>query len=139
MKPSDVVVDDDTSDILDMKDEPDLSDVVKELLTMLLDLANEAGLYAFLLCDGLYWRLIGHLTRFNLKPPSLPLLTPEEDDLKSPPSTSSSGSKTKQRKTIARAMLPDVILEEYSLSEEYGSTGMNNPFNRTTLEQPVPE
>ena len=106
---------------------------------MLLDPANEAGLYAFLLCDGLYWRLIGHLTSFNLEPPTPPLLTPEEVDLKSLPSTSSSGLKKKPWETIARAMLPEVILEEYSLSEEYGSTGMNSYLNRTTLEQPVPE
>ena len=126
MKPSDVAVDEETSDILDMKDEPDLSDVVKELLTMLLDPANEAGLYAFLHCDGLHWRMIGHLTRFNLESSTSPLLTQQEVHLKSILSTSSSGMK-KPRKTIAREMLiPEVILEEYSLSEEYDCTGLNS-------------
>ena len=139
MKPTDVVVDDDTSDILDMKDEPDLSDVAKELLTMLLDPANEAGLYAFLHCDGLYWRLIVHLTCFNLEPSTPPLLTPEEVDLKSLPSTSSSGLKKKPWETMSRTMLPEVILEEYSLSKEYYSTELNSSLGKTTMEQPVSE
>ena len=89
MNPSDVIVDDETYDIQDIKDEPDLSDVVNELLTMLLDPVEDVGLYAFLHCDGPYWRLIGHMTRSNLKSLPPPLLTPEEVPLKSLPSTSS--------------------------------------------------
>jgi len=140
VKPTEVV-DEETSDILDMKDEPDLSDVVKELLTMLLDPANEAGLYAFLHCDGLHWRMIGHLTRLNQESSTPPLLTKQEVHQKSILPTSSSGMKKKPRKTIAREMLiPEVILEEYSLSEEYDCTGLNSLLEKTPLEQlAVPE
>ena len=115
MKPTDVVAAyDDTDDILDMRNEPDLSDVVKKLL----DPPEETGLYAFLLCDGLNWRLIGSFNPESFTPQ---LLKPEEVALKSLQIPSSSGVRKKPWNTIAPAAMPEVILEECSLPEEYES------------------
>ena len=112
MKPTDVVAAyDDTDDILDMRNEPDFSDVVKKLL----DPPEETGLYAFLLCDGLNWRLIGN---FNPGSFTHPLLKPEEVALKSLPIPSSSRERKRPRNQIALATMPEVILEEYYLSDE---------------------
>ena len=122
MKPTDVVAaDDDTSDILDMKhDEPGLSDIVKKLL----DPPEETSLYAFLVCDGLNWRLIGS---FNSGSFARQLLKPEEVILKSLPIPSSSGVRKKPRNKMApSAIMPEVILEECSLPEEFESE-LNNP------------
>ena len=122
MKPTDAVAAyDDTSDILDMKNEADLSDIVKKLL----DPTEETSLYAFLVCDGLNWRLIGSFNPESFTPQ---LLKPEETALKSLPSPGSSGvkMKPKNKMTPSTAIMPEVILEECSLPEEFESE-LNNP------------
>jgi hypothetical protein len=98
---------------------------------LLMEPPKEENLSAFLLCDGLNWRLIGH---FNLKSLTPPLLKLEKVALKSLPSTSSSAVAKKK----PRNKLPEVILEEYSLSGEYDSTELNSSSENATLEQPVP-
>jgi len=120
MKPTDVVAaDGDGCDILAMKDKPDLSDVVKKLLGP----TEETGLYAFLICDGFNWRLIGS---FNPESYTPQMLKPEEIAPKSLLIPSSSGVRKKPWNTMApSAIMPEVILEEYSLSEEYESE-LNN-------------
>ncbi len=115
MKPTDAVAaDDNACDILAIKDECYLSDVVKKLLGPTV----ETDLYAFLLCDGFNWRLIGS---FNPESFTHPLLKPEEVALKSLPIPSSSRERKRPRNQIALTTMPEVILEEYSLSEEYES------------------
>jgi len=117
MKPTDAVAaDDNACDILAIKDECYLSDVVKKLLGPTV----ETDLYAFLLCDGFNWRLIGSFNPESFTPQ---LLKPEEIALKSLPIPGSSGVRMKPRNKMApsTAIMPEVILEEYSLSEEYES------------------
>ena len=68
MEPTGIVsADDNTRDIKDITDEPCVRDV-EELLALLTNSCGETGRYAFLLCDGLNWKLIGWINPFTPPP-----------------------------------------------------------------------
>ncbi len=114
MKPTDIVAADITCDIQDMKDKPNIPEIVKELLDACIS-PEETSRYAFLLCDGVKWELVGCL---SLKASTV-LPTPAPTQSKPAlPAPSSSGAKKKPKNTVTKAM-PEVILEEQELPEEY--------------------
>ncbi|KAI9561732.1 hypothetical protein GHT06_012693 [Daphnia sinensis] len=68
MRPTEIVAADITCDIQDMKGNDNSPEIVKELLDPCIS-PDETSRYAFLLCDGVKWELVGCLT---LKAPDSP-------------------------------------------------------------------
>lgn len=116
MRPTEIVAADITCDIRDMRDKPNVPEIVKELLDPCIS-PEETCRYAFLLCDGVKWELVGCL--------SLKASTPTDSNK---PGSSVPAKPTKPRgpppervaepKSLAlnaAADVPEVILEEQPL------------------------
>ncbi len=117
MKPTNVVAADITCDIQDMKDKPNIPEIVQELLDSSTS-SEETSRYAFLLCDGVKWELVGCLSvkaSTVLPTPVPPQPKPAKTTQKSLPG--SSGPKKKPKNVVTKAM-PEVILQKHPLSEE---------------------
>jgi len=98
-----------------MKDETVLPEAVEKLLALLGDASEETGHYAFLLCDGLNWNLIGC---FNAGFYAAPSSKPEEEATKSAfpvPSISGPKNKRPRNNTDEQKTLAEVIHVERQL------------------------
>ena len=61
MRPHEILAADITTDIQNMRDDPSVPHIVKELLDPFVS-PSETTRYAFLLCDGIKWELVGCLS-----------------------------------------------------------------------------
>ena len=87
MRPSEVVAADITCDIQDMRGKDHVPEIVKELLDPFIA-PTETSRYAFLLCDGAKWELVGCLAH---RSPSDAPAKPRETITIAPPNKASNG------------------------------------------------
>ena len=108
MRPTEIVAADITCDIQTMDGDPDAPEIVKELLDPFIS-PEETSRYAFLLCDGVKWELVGCLT---LKVPGSPPSSEPSGQL--PPEAKSvpSGVESKSPPPVVRQILTDEKLAE---------------------------
>lgn len=90
MRPSEVVAADITCDIQDMRDKDHVPEIVRELLDPFIA-PTETSRYAFLLCDGAKWELVGCLAH---RSPSDAPAKPRETITITPPNKASNGEIT---------------------------------------------
>jgi hypothetical protein len=114
MRPTEIVAADITCDIQDMKGNTNSPEIVKELLDPCIS-PEETSRYAFLLCDGVKWELVGCLSlkASNDAPPPTSTVPPASLDtptlFPSPPLPQHSISTTE---------VPSVVLDEQNAQQK---------------------
>ena len=114
MRPTEIVAADITCDIQDMRDKPNVPEIVKELLDPCIS-PEETCRYAFLLCDGVKWELVGCLSLKASTP--APAIQPAPANATKPRGRHAAKATEPKKSTVEKVMpdAPEVVLEEQPL------------------------